>query len=985
MVCVEALMAGKPTCCDEELLQEFCAQTLAHLARSFRTRLPESNLKDARDGLECLLAMHADGPKCTWKQLALALTCADLWLGSCVVASVLEAATLPEDIRHELLVLPTELLFSDRALPLDDVRLRRTAAMALFTTCQAVFPHLLQSSTSFPTGEEGKSLQVCASWLRAVRKSLRLLPGCDEASPLRVLAEHGDELVAAAQLWPGEACEVAQQLALWPGCDSELAAVLGPLLTCLFSASFEEPKREVMLPLLQDLAGNCWPRAALGDLDLDWQAISIQAIAAIHSALDDEDADSTNVEAALGVWQTFAVTLCKGQADAEEPKAKGIDGIFEPRQKRSRRRDQWNSSRDRIARTEALPELFGGLIEQLLERLRAPELPTQDELLTIWEMREAAKPAIAAWAALLGEAHSQAKAAQLEHETQRWFEAAWSPLHRLCQRLREVCQTPGAAMSEEICSGSEVVLWFSATLAGSWPDQADEVPVKLVLPELGMIDIANYPWQPLLWSSACSFAAKAPAEHAKELLQWMLQRSPAAALTLQDHPVNDIMELTELQYAQALETVSRQLPRGDVHVAAGDRFAAMALDTFPYGTGHKDSTKSQALLLLALRHAMGSDAGLLCKGLQEKALPLLCDAVESEVQDSSTDNNPPWNATQALFSTLICALPEGLSTDLAHPALPLWREKWQIFEGALLYWPQSSTTDQPAASAVEACVAGVRALPALLPEALQLLSQSAKAHPNPDVQLDGLRNIAVGVPCPPVEPSKAADLLSTAILGIFSDLLMQRREDLLTSPSTLIAVFRLQAEAVDVTPSVPAANDRDAKDGDMEGGTSRGLCQGKLREKLLSTPDFAQTSLELAAKALQERAADSLVTEILRFCAGILGNGREADVHGAAVLAALPMLCIVVCHALNQECLLDLEILEGAAEVLTLAAVGFGADFAAALQQGLDALQVPAFNRERLEKHVAACAEWGSQKMEWLEQLQQIVREWQSERRHAAV
>ena len=53
-------------------------------------------------------------------------------------------------------------------------------------------------------------------------------------------------------------------------------------------------------------------------------------------------------------------------------------------------------------------------------------LSTQEELLTIWEMRAAAQPAIAAWAALLGEAHSQAKAAQLEIETQRWFEAMFS-------------------------------------------------------------------------------------------------------------------------------------------------------------------------------------------------------------------------------------------------------------------------------------------------------------------------------------------------------------------------------------------------------------------------------------------------------------------------------------------------------------------------------------------------------------------------------
>jgi hypothetical protein len=865
--------------------------------------------------------------------------------------------------------------------------------MALFTTCQAVFPFLLQPAVSFPSGEEGQSLQVVASWLRAVRKSLRLLAGCDEASPLRKLAEHGEALMIAAQLHPAEACEVAQQLALWPGCDAELAPVLGPLLTCLFSASFEEPKREVMLPLLQDLAGNCWPRAALGDLDLDWQGISLQAIAAIHSALDDGDADSTDVEAALGVWQTFAATLCKGQADAEQASANGMDGIFEPRQKRSRRRDQWSASRDRMFRSEALPQLFGHFIEQLLERLRASEQPSQEELLTLWEMRSAAQPAIAAWAALLGEAQSQAKAAQLELETQRWFEAAWSPLHRLCQTLREVCQ-PGVEMSDDICAGAEVTLWFSATLASSWPEQADNVPVKLVLPELAMIDIAPYPWQPLLWSSACSFSAKAPAEHCQELLQWMLQRPPTTAYKPPDSSVSDIQELTELQYSQALEMVSRNLPSGEVHVSVGDRFAAMALDTFPYGTGHADSAKAQALLLLALRHAMGSDASLMCKGLNDKALPLLCDAVDMEAQDSSTDNDPPWNAAQALFSTLICALPDGLSTDMAHPAGVLWREKWNYLEGALLHWNQSSTTDQPAAAAIAALTAAVRALPMLLPETLQLLSQSAKANPLPDVQLEGLRDIATSVPCPPVDPARAADLLSTAILGVSSDLLC-RAQDLLESPTTLATFFKLLATSVSAAAVDPAA--KAADENSLEGARrrpgedtivddGRGLCEGKLRETLLATPEFVQTCLDLAGKALVEKASDSTVVEILRFLAGVLANGREGpSPHRSAVLAVLPKLCMVVCYSLNQECLLDLEILEGAAEVLTLAAVGYGADFGAALTQGLDALQVPAFNRERLQLHVSACADWGSQKMEWLEQLQQIVREWQSERRHMAV
>jgi len=531
------------------------------------------------------------------------------------------------------------------------------------------------------------------------------------------------------------------------------------------------------------------------------------------------------------------------------------------------------------------------------------------------------------------------------------------------------------------------VLWFSATLASSWPEQADEVPVKLVLPELGMIDAAPYPWQPLLWSSACSFAAKAPAEHCQELLQWMLQRSPASALTGGSMD-SAILELTELQYSQALEVVSRQLTKGEVHLLVGDRFAAMALDTFPYGTGHKDSTKAQALLLLALRHAMGSDAGLLCQGLREKALPILCEAVmmgsSGELRTDLNSEDPEWNATQGLFSTLISALPEGLSTDMAHPAGALWREKWHLFEGALQQIP-STETDQPALATVEALVAGVRALPMLLPEALELLLQSAKAHwihPLPDVQLDGLRNICVGVPCPPVDPSRAAEMLSTAILGVFSDLILNEggraSDDLLTSPSTLTAFFKLVAEAVSLTPTTVT------KEGEVEGG--RGLCSGKLRELLLANSNFVLHCLELARKALEERASDSVVTEILRFCAGMLANGREGpSAHRSGVVANLPPLCMVICYVLNQECLLDLEILEGAAEVLTLAAVGYGAEFGAALTSGLDNLQVPAFNRERLQVHVAACADWGSQKMEWLEQLQQIVREWQSERRHMAV
>lgn len=970
LVCAEALQTGLPTCCDEELLQEFCAQTLAHLARSFKARLPETALKPARDGLESLLAMHAEGPKSTWKQLALALTCACLWLGSCAVNTVLHVTSLPLAVRSELLLLPTELLFSDRALPLDDIRLRQAACMALFTASQAVLPFLLRSS--FSSGEEGKALQVIASWLRAVRKSLKLLAGCDEAVPLRILADHGDNLLNAAALYPAEASEIAQQLALWPGCDEELAVVLGPLLDCLFVASPLSllPTHEILLPLLQDLAGNCWPRAALGDLDLDWQGISNQAVNALHSVLEDSDADSTDVEAALGVWQTFAATLCKGQADAEQPLGQSIDGIFEPRRKRMRRRDNSAASRDRIVQSEMLPQIFAHLIEQLLRCFRTPAMATQEELLKIWDLRRSAQSTIAAWAMLLGGAHAQAKAAQSHMAAQKWSELAWSPLHNLCQNLQSLGSEMQAQASEEMWPDAEVVLWFSAALASSWPEQADEVPVKHVLPRLQAIDAAPYPWQPLLWCSACGLATRVPVEHCQEVLLWMLDRSPATAVKPAEHPVSDVVELTGLRYADHLEFVSRQLPSVNVHVAIGDRLAAMALATFQQGIAHEESAKAQSLMLLALRRAMSSNMQLLCKGLNENVLPSLCDSVAAEVADAPTGKDSPYIALQTLFSTLVCTLPDGLSTDLQHPTLTLWQDSWKYIQAAMVSWPESAATDQPVKAAVQALIAAVRALPAMLPEVLQLFSQSLRMRPLPDMQLDGLREIAMSVPCPPVDPGRAAELLSMAIREASQQMLC-KQQDWLESPTTSTAFFRLAAEAMGTSTKGNEPND------------GEGLCAGKLRASLLEMRDFVQICLDVAAKILVDHAPDSVVIEIMRFCAGMLSQGRTDCPHRPLVVAVLPQLCHVMCLALDKECLLDLEILEGLAEVLTLGAVGYGSDFSAAFAHVLDDLHVPAFNGSRLQRHVDACAAWGHQRTEWLEQLQQIVREWQCERRHA--
>jgi hypothetical protein len=227
-----------------------------------------------------------------------------------------------------------------------------------------------------------------------------------------------------------------------------------------------------------------------------------------------------------------------------------------------------------------------------------------------------------------------------------------------------------------------------------------------------------------------------------------------------------------------------------------------------------------------------------------------------------------------------------------------------------------------------------------------------------------------------VDAAKASDLLATSILGVASDLLM-KEQDLLHSPSTLTAFFKLIAESVSST----SAQSPESKE---SGGS--GLFEGKLRLMLLAAPDFVEKCSELAGMVFAERCLEGTVKEIFRFAAGVLAGGADSSSYQQTVTRALPTLCTAVCRALAlQECLLDLEVLGGAAEVLTLAAVNYGSDFTMAIAQGLEMMQVPFFNRERLQNHVTACAAWGSSKMEWLEQLQQIVREWQNERRHANV
>ncbi len=80
-ICTEKLRMGPLSSCDGELLQAFCAQTLARLARAFASHFDVHSQRAARDTLEALLTVHAYGQTLVWKQLALALACAE-WLAN---------------------------------------------------------------------------------------------------------------------------------------------------------------------------------------------------------------------------------------------------------------------------------------------------------------------------------------------------------------------------------------------------------------------------------------------------------------------------------------------------------------------------------------------------------------------------------------------------------------------------------------------------------------------------------------------------------------------------------------------------------------------------------------------------------------------------------------------------------------------------------------------------------------------------------------
>ena len=286
------------------------------------------------------------------------------------------------------------------------------------------------------------------------------------------------------------------------------------------------------------------------------------------------------------------------------------------------------------------------------------------------------------------------------------------------------------------------------------------------------------------------------------MVEWALSCPPAGVDPL------ELLELLELPYTEALEQLCRQLPPGpacqisparlfhcfgrirllrgaaqyffarssrtrrplrfphkkalrkDVsnpssnlvrpaYVAVGGELAKLAFAERPPLAEHGDWPQAQALLLRAMRHAMGGDAALLCQGLSQEVLPRLRLKVEQEAEQALGKGDPPWNEAQAFFATLAAVLPKSGAAvmDPGHPAVALWGQQWPLLEAALLRWEASAETDQPAQAAAEALAEAALALPALLPQALRLLVQSAEQQELP---------LVLGAESPPTPPDSRA-------------------------------------------------------------------------------------------------------------------------------------------------------------------------------------------------------------------------------------
>ncbi|CAE7697499.1 CACNA1B, partial [Symbiodinium sp. CCMP2456] len=403
--------------------------------------------------------------------------------------------------KRELLVLPAELLFDAKALPLTDQNLRQGAAASLFRSCDAAFGFLLGA------GSDGQDLRILGAWLRAVRKAQLWLPTGDVAAPLRCLAQYLEPLCSAALMAKAEASEVAQQLAKWRGAPKEAAALLGPLCSSLFQgdSSMEAELREDslkswLLPLLVDLAEDFWPRAAVGELDLDWELIARQAFALLGEAAQTWDGTHSveefdDVETTISVWQAFAETLHAAvrAADTFSLHDAGQAAAFQPPpEKRSRRaNDRWQLSRHHLAQATSISSLFSLLLQTLLDCMRLPEFPEDEEALGMLQRaRHEVEAALKPWAALLT-------------NSETWIAELWEPLRRVEELLSGVKEEEGDFLTFQVARDIEVVIWFFGAFCASLPEgqpshaaaEAASRAISSIAPQLAHLDAALPPWR----------------------------------------------------------------------------------------------------------------------------------------------------------------------------------------------------------------------------------------------------------------------------------------------------------------------------------------------------------------------------------------------------------------------------------------------------------------------------------------------------------
>mmetsp|Transcript_46141 Transcript_46141/g.147360 ORF Transcript_46141/g.147360 Transcript_46141/m.147360 type:complete len:996 (+) Transcript_46141:54-3041(+) len=951
-VCVEVLRHGPRSDLDGEFLDAFCAQTLATWARALTSRVAEAAQQQFLNACQDLLGVHVPprGRPVVWRQLALAMTCAELWLGIWSPAMVLQAdASLAPEVRAELLMLPTELLFCERALPLSDVALWQHSAAGLLEACGPVINHLLSAALTPGAGATyvSRALQVLAAWLRAARLAFEWVPQADKAAPLRSLAAHVEALLLFASAALSEAAEVAQQLARWRRCDAEVTPLLAALLGRLLSAGADfgggRKKHEVLMPLLADLANDRWPRAVLGDITLDWRPIAQQAQAALREAAAAAAAEGgeeagRDAEAALAVWQGFALTCRMGTREWDDEAEYGGP------------HSEWFMPREQVVCAEVLPQLFVLLAGEVLELLRLPSSPRADEIRSLVEVRSAAQGALAAWASLMGDSVA-------------WHQATWAPLERVG---RQLTAAGAGGLSEDVLREAEVILWLSFTLAASWPEKVGAAPAANAVLELGpAIDAAPEPWRSLLCSAACELAATGPPEKSPQFLEWMLLRPPYSAGSL------PLLEFTELPFAQALEQTCKQLPPEFSHASAAERVLQLALAEVPPSALHRHSSKARALLLRCLRHTMGGDAAMLCQGLSAQIVPGLYNAAVAEAtQAQSSSADLPWHAARTLIATLEAVLPPAKApvSDPGHPVIALWRGQWPFLEAALLRWPSSPISDQPLAAAAEALGTAAARAPALLPEALALLSQSMVARSMPDAQLKALRAAILEAPCPPLDAAAAAPLLAEAVLRAADGALRRGGPDLGQSPTTLAALFALLEGALA---------------GPRQGGEAL-----RLWPLLLSQAEVMGRCVQLLCSALPGCASAEAAEQMLRFANRLLSvdRGRQIEAHQQMLRACLPNVCGAVCRALAaQEHMASWEGLVTAAELLWTAADALPEELEGALFAGLETLgELPAWSRMRMGKLVLNRAEW-PKRSAWICEVHQLVQEWQREYRQGAV